>query len=72
MYPFCPPCIFKLVVWKQANADYQYDVFEHQFHVFQVFAPLVKEEVEAIKRIGSFVAGVEANRDDFKLDKRLA
>ncbi len=57
---------------EQANADYQYDVFEHQFHVFQVFAPLVKEEVEAIKRIGSFVAGVEANRDDFKLDKRLA
>ncbi len=43
---------------KHANADYQYDVFEHQFHVFQIFAPLVKEEVEAIKRIGAFVTGV--------------
>ncbi len=57
---------------EQANADYQYDVFEHQFHVFQVFAPLVKEEAEAIKRIGAFVAGVKPNRDKIQLSKKLA
>ncbi len=45
---------------KQAKADYQYDVFEHQFHVFQSFAPFVKEEVEAMNRIGEFVAGVRS------------
>jgi len=40
---------------KKANAHYRYDVFDEQFHVFQTFAPLVREADEALERVGAYV-----------------
>jgi len=43
---------------EQAGNAYQYDLFEKQFHVFQTFAPLVREADEALERIGKYVMGI--------------
>lgn len=43
---------------EQEGCDLKYDVFEGQFHVFQTFAPLVREADGALEKIGQFVRQV--------------
>jgi len=43
---------------EQENANYKFEVFEQQFHVFQIFAPLVKEEAIAIEKVAEFVRSI--------------
>lgn len=40
---------------KNESCDLTYEVFEGQFHVFQTFAPLVREADDALSKIGTFV-----------------
>jgi acetyl esterase/lipase len=40
---------------EKAECDLSYEVFEGQFHVFQTFAPLVREADDALSKIGAFV-----------------
>ena len=47
---------------ERAKHNYKYHVFEQQFHVFQTFGPFVKEEVEALKPIGEFVASLQLEK----------
>jgi epsilon-lactone hydrolase len=44
---------------KQAGCELRYEVFEGQFHVFQTFAPLVREANDAIGRIGEFLKAIK-------------
>ncbi len=46
---------------KQAGVELTLDIYPGQFHVFQVFSPLVKSADEAIVRLGEFVIGASRN-----------